>query len=111
MSADRIQVDPDLLRQHAQKITALSHDVGDATSAAAHAALGGRAFGIMCSFAAPPTTLLGLGAVNAVSAVQRALIRAATAATQMADDFENLENRFVQELETLRAEIDGGVYV
>ncbi|KEP74923.1 hypothetical protein HR12_02235 [Microbacterium sp. SUBG005] len=111
MSSDRIQVDPDLLRQHAQKITALSHDVGEATSAAAHVALGGRAFGVMCSFAAAPTTLLGLGAVGAVSAVERALARAASAAMQMADDFENLENRYVQELETLRAEIDGGVYV
>jgi len=28
----------------------------------------------------------------------------------MADDFEDLENRFVYELETLRAKIDGGVY-
>lgn len=111
MSADRIQVDPDFLRQHATKITAISHEVAEASAAAAHVALGGQAFGIMCAFAAVPTTMLGLGAMGAVASVERALGRAATAATQMADDFENLENRFVQELETLRAEIDGGVYV
>ncbi|MDQ1176274.1 type VII secretion target [Microbacterium sp. SORGH_AS_0421] len=110
MSDDRIRVDPDFLRQHARKVAALSSDVAEAASAAGHVSLGGQAFGIICAFAATPTTLLGLSATGALQSVERALGRAATAATQMADDFEDLENRFVYELETLRAKIDGGVY-
>lgn len=109
--SDRIRVDTDLLRQHAMKITRISDDVSEARAAVQHVTVGGQAFGVLCAFAAAPTTLLGISALGALQSVEQALLRASRAALQMADDFDHVETKYVHELDALRADFEGWTYV
>ena len=69
---DGFQVDTDVLRRHATRVSQVAGDIGTAQAAAASSDLSGGAFGVLCSFLPPIVASTDQVAKDAISAVREA---------------------------------------
>jgi|APHig2749369809_1036254.scaffolds.fasta_scaffold77668_2 hypothetical protein len=106
-----IAIDCGGLQAQAADVERVARSLDDPINAISYMTLGSDAYGLMCGFAAIPTTVMGLGAQASLIATRALLERAAALARLVASDFEERESQYCTEIRELEAELDGLVYV
>lgn len=69
---DGFQVDTEVLRRHATRVSQVAGDIGTAQAAAGSSDLNGGAFGVLCSFLPPIVASTDQAAKDAIAAVREA---------------------------------------
>ena len=69
---DGFQVDTEVLRRHATRVSQVAGDLGTAQMAARSSDLNGGAFGVLCSFLPPIVANTDAAARDAIAAVREA---------------------------------------
>jgi uncharacterized protein YukE len=101
--AEKITIDPDLLRTHAARVEQVAGDVAMARDAAGSINLGGGAFGLMCNFLVLPATVVSTMAQSALLSAGSMVQRSATEIRAVATDFETTEGDIEQTIAGLRS--------
>lgn len=99
MTGDCIALEFDALREHAHKVQQAADELDDPIGAIAYTTLGSDAYGLMCSFAALPTTALGVGAGASLVATRELLKRSAQVMELVVDSFEEHETQVCTDLD------------
>ena len=106
--AEEISIDFDVLAQHATRVDQVAADVALAQNAAASINLGGGAFGLMCAFLVPPTSIVSTAAQAAMGAAKGMVERSAREIRRVGRDFTQLEDDIAADIRTIQSELDGG---
>lgn len=106
-----IAIDCGGLQAQAASVERVARSLDDPINAITYMTLGADAYGVMCGFAAIPTTAMGLGAQASLIATRALLERAAAIAKLVASEFEERESQYCTEIRELETQLDGLVYV
>lgn len=104
--AEQIAVDSDVVRYHAGSVARIGGDVREAAQAAAGLALGGGAFGVLCSFMVAPAALATAAGVDVITSAGSMLERAAEQLRGWATDAEVVEQEAVDDLQRLYTQVE-----
>jgi hypothetical protein len=89
--SDRIQLDADLLSQHAARVDQVAAGVRTASNAADSMDIGGGAFGLMCAFLVPAALITTTAAKMAIDSTESLLTRSARELRGAVADFSAYE--------------------
>lgn len=105
--ADLIRVDADLALQHASRIENVADRVDVAIDAARSMNMGGGAFGLMCAFLVPPATVVSSVACDVLQSSRQLIERSAQELRAGVADIGECDQRAVDELRVIEANLDG----
>lgn len=105
MAGPVIAIDRELLRTHASRVHTVQTAVAEAASAARSADLAGGAFGILCAFLVPPTTLVTGIAESMITAAATMLERTSNELRSIATDVDTREEDIASQLRALHDRI------
>lgn len=104
---DLISVDPDVVTYHATRVEQAASDAHVAVTAAQSMNVAGGAFGLMCAFLVTPAMVTTEAAKLMLVSVENLIGRSATVLRAGVGDFVVHEERVIDTVRALQADLDG----
>lgn len=102
---DRIAIDRELISTHAARVDQVASDISLAASAASSTAMGGGAFGVLCSFLVAPATAAATMAGTAITSAQGMVSRSGTEIRGVGSDMAAFESDVIAAISALMSEV------
>jgi len=104
----QIQIDADLVSQHAARVDQVAAQVRTASAAVDSMNLGGGAFGLLCAFLVPPVLVATTAGGMAISSTEHLLGRSTRELRGAVRDFAHYEDDTADAVDVLRRALEQG---